>query len=262
MKDVLDAVTTRIKAPYFGYAVLAFIGWNWRGLFLLVMTPGTPEHRLTLFDTHTNMWSLYAAPLLTGLFVAASAEWISFILSWISRKPVHWKETEQLESEHRKNILIADLEKIRNERFSRKEEELIARAKRDEQVKEIVDDDLKKELADEIEALRNEQQIAEREEFEAATSSALPSHFARELLTQAADFDGRIIKKSDGYGKRIRAGQLEIAKGDHLRKYSRYETALRELIDRNFVNEEYEGIYEITEDGWQFLDFDKSEITF
>ena len=34
MNDIFDAISARIKAPYFGYALLAFIGLNWRGIFL------------------------------------------------------------------------------------------------------------------------------------------------------------------------------------------------------------------------------------
>ena len=255
MKDVFDAVSARIKAPYVGYAVLAFIAWNWRALFMLVMTGGTPDQRLLAFDSHTNLWRLYIAPLATGLLVAASAEWMSFCFAWISRRPIHWKEMYQLKAEHQKTIAIADLDKLRDERFSRKEEELIARAKRDEKVKEIENDELKRKLEEDLDSLRNEQD--KNEDPEEVEDASLPSFFAQKLLRAAAELDGRIVKVADGYGKRIRAGALELAKEEQQREYSRYETALRELASRGLVQEEYEGVYEITEDGWQFLDFSK-----
>jgi len=67
MGDVLDAVSARIKAPYFGYAVLAFIALNWRAIFLFVMTEATPVERLAIFDAHTSNWTLFFAPLLVGV---------------------------------------------------------------------------------------------------------------------------------------------------------------------------------------------------
>jgi len=257
MGDVLDAVSARIKAPYFGYAVLAFIAWNWRGLFLLVISDGTPEERLAVFDLHTTVWSMYLAPLLTGFLVAATAEWMSFGFEWISRKPLYWKEMNLLETEHQKLIAAAVLERSRNERFARKEEELIARAQRDEKVKEINDEELKKKLEQELDSLRNEQTKSEIRETREDESSSLPSEFAQKLLTAAAKVDGRI---SIAPGELIRAGFMDIYKTNSPRDYSRFDTALKELCLGDLVNETYEGVYEITAKGWQFLDFAEAEL--
>ena len=51
MNDVIDAINTRFKSPYFGYAVLAFFALNWRGIFLLSATEGDPASRLEAFDS-------------------------------------------------------------------------------------------------------------------------------------------------------------------------------------------------------------------
>lgn len=102
MKDVFDAVSARIKAPYVGYAVLAFLALNWRAIFMLAMTQGTPEQRLAAFDMHTTLWSLSIAPLLTGVIVAVSSEWIRYGFEWTARKPRYRMAVMDLEAEEKK----------------------------------------------------------------------------------------------------------------------------------------------------------------
>ena len=76
MNEVFEALNSRIKAPYFGYAILAFFALNWRGIFLLVVDDSEPVNRLALFDSETSFWTLLVFPLLVGAVVAASAQWL------------------------------------------------------------------------------------------------------------------------------------------------------------------------------------------
>lgn len=251
MGDVLDAVSARIKAPYFGYAVLAFVAWNWRGIFLLVMTAGSAEQRLAVFDLHTNVWSLYVAPLITGVVVAASSEWIRFIFEWVARNPRLWMEMNHQQAEHKKVIQKIELERLRDERFTRREEELIARAQRDEKVKEIADDEVKRQLQSELDELRRERERGSVTK----TESSLPSPAAHTLLQAAEKSDGRIVRGVDEFGRYIGSGDLMVVKSLDPRDYSRHEAALRELEDSGLVVQEYEDVYEVTEKGWQCLEF-------
>ena len=84
MKDIIDAVSSRIKTPYFGYAVLAFFALNWRGIFLLVVMTGSPQERLVAFDSATNQYTLLVLPLLVGALVAASTSWVQYVFEVIS----------------------------------------------------------------------------------------------------------------------------------------------------------------------------------
>lgn len=254
MGDVLDAVSARIKTPYFGYAVLAFMVLNWRAIFLLVMTDGNPAERLEVFDNNSSPVSLFLAPLLVGTLVAASAEWIRFFFEWVARNPKQWMEIHHLQAEHKRAILKTELEKFRDERFIRKEEDLIARAKRDEQVKEIENNEVKQQLQHELELLRRERDNislvgAVQQEI------AQPSKSAQELLLIMANQKGRIFLGSDNNGQYIRSGSFLLNKNEKPRDYSRCKTVLKELEDIGFVMQVgSEKLYEITEAGWQFSD--------
>ncbi|MFT7880687.1 MAG: hypothetical protein ABXS91_09875, partial [Sulfurimonas sp.] len=72
MDEIVDAITSRFKSPYFGYALLAFFALNWRGIFLLAVTDGSPQDRLAAFDSVTDTYTLILFPLLTGALVAAT----------------------------------------------------------------------------------------------------------------------------------------------------------------------------------------------
>jgi len=254
MGDVLDAVSTRIKAPYFGYAVLAFVAWNWRGIFLLVMTDGSAEQRLAVFDLHTNVWSLYVAPLIAGVVVAASAEWIRFIFEWVARNPRLWMEMNHQQAEHKKVIQKIELERLRDERFNRREEELIARAKRDEKVNEISDEDVKKQLQVQLEALRGERE-KNTEDKEVANDSSMPSDNAQTLIFFAGKSDGKIWNgATESLGIYLESGDFRVDKSSEPREYSRYDAALKELDKFGFVRQEHGNFFEMTEGGWQFYE--------
>jgi hypothetical protein len=66
MKKVLEAISNRMKAPYFGYSILAFIVLNWREVFLRMTSKKEPADRLALFELETSVWTLVVYPLLIG----------------------------------------------------------------------------------------------------------------------------------------------------------------------------------------------------
>ena len=72
MKDLFDAITTRIQAPYFGYSLLAFVVLNWRALFLLIMLDATAHERISIFEQETSVWSVVVLPLLVGAILRQS----------------------------------------------------------------------------------------------------------------------------------------------------------------------------------------------
>lgn len=243
MKDVVDAINSRIRSPYFGYAVLAFIAFNWRGVFLLLVSTGSPAERLKLFDTATSFWSLGVFPLIVGALVAASTHWLRYIFLLVARKPLELIENSNLEAEHRKFIRQSELEKVRTDLAAKRESELIDRAKRDESIAEISDDLKKKELEKEIKRIRTERDIK------------LSDKASELLLAAASEENGTIMTPKTLGGQSIQAGKKAFGKGSK-RDYSAYESALKELVASGYVQPVgYKGeIYELTHEGWSLAD--------
>ncbi len=252
MDDVLEALSSRLKSPYFGYAVLAFFALNWREIFLFVTSEAAPKMRIEQFDASTDFWSLFAVPWLVGIAVAASTPWVKLFFAFIAQKPLQLAEDLQLEAEHRKTIRQTELEQARNEQFAVKEEEIIERAKRDEKVASISDEEAKEKVARELEELRRQRDLLDASVKELASSKEKLSKAADELLSAAAsDKSGRLMKIETFSDRFIQAAGRKFGDKDQ-KDFAKYSSALDELMKRGLVKAvgSKDQVFELTHDGW------------
>lgn len=255
MKDIIEAVSARLRSPYFGYSILAFFALNWRGIFLLSTTTGTPQERLDAFDAATSHWSLIVFPLLAGAIVAAVTPWIRYAFGILSRRPFELIDVIQLESEHKKTIKKTELEQARTTFFANKEAELIERAKRDEEVQGIENDKVKEKLMYELEELRRERDRLSHRSDDQPDASNL-SEAERKLLKAASKSKTGNISKDESLSDRfIRAGSSILGQ-DSQRDYLMYEAALKNLVKKKLVTSVGSSgqIFELTYAGWQSAD--------
>jgi len=255
VKEVVDAVNNRIKTPYFGYAILAFIALNWRGFFLLVLSKGKPEEKLALFDAQTDIYTLLIYPLVIGAVVAATSHWLKFIFGILERKPKELFENIQLEAEHKKTIKQSQLEQSRSDFFAVKENELIDRAKRDEAVADIEDLDKKEKLIKQLDSVRAERDKLSNELRNKQLENTL-SKEANEILVAASSYkDGTIMKICTKSDRAIQAGNESFGSKDQ-KSFVKYESALDQLVEHDFVKElgNKGETFEITNKGWELVE--------
>ncbi|HCE1489484.1 TPA: hypothetical protein NGR23_004486 [Vibrio parahaemolyticus] len=256
MKDIVDAVNARLKAPYFGYALLAFIALNWRGFFVLVLTEGSPEEKLALFDTHTGITTLVIYPFAIGVVVAATAYWLKYFFGYIERKPRELLDNLELEAQHKKIIKQTQLEQSRSNLFAVKEQELIERAKRDNEVADIEDSEAKEKLIVRLDAIRAERDRLSQELQEQRQPENSLSKEAKELLLAASvDKRGNIMKRITLNDRNIQTGNSSFGSNDQ-KAFVKYESALDELVYLGFVKElgNKGQIFEITHKGWKLVE--------
>lgn len=253
MNDIIDAISARIKAPYFGYALLAFIGLNWRGIFLLTVTTGSPQARLDEFDRNTSFLTLIIYPLLVGALVTIATPWIRFFFNYISQKPFELIDNLYLEAEHKKTIKKTELERSHSQLFATKEEELIQRAKRDEEVSGIEDERLKEQLKQDIERLRRERD--QMYESSKPTEKLLDETETELLLAAAKSGDGNISRRDYLSGRSINIGTLTFGEGSP-REFSKYDSALKSLLNKALIQEvgQKGELFELTHAGWEIAD--------
>ncbi|MEW4983854.1 MAG: hypothetical protein AB1Y31_11760 [Cycloclasticus sp.] len=255
MKEVIEAVNNRIKTPYFGYSILAFLALNWRGFFYLVFSNGNPTEKLALFDAQTDLYTLLIYPLAIGALVAATAHWLRYLFGLIERKPKELVENLQLEAEHKKTIKQTQLEQSRSDLFAVKEKELIERAKRDEEVADIEDSETKDKLINQLNTIRNErdqlsQELQKQQEPEFSLSKE-----AKEILMAASkDKNGTIMKRRTLNDRSIQVGGNSFGMKDQ-KTYVRYEAGLEELKNKGFIQDlGHKGhTFELTHKGWEVL---------
>lgn len=164
LKEVIEAVNSRIKSPYFGYSVFAFLTWNWKALFLFVTSKADPQLRIAAFEQQTSYFSLLIGPLIIGALVAAATYWIKLGFELIARKPLEKLDNLALEALHAKTIRQIELEQARSKLFAAKEMELIERATRDAKVEQISDEATKENLSIQLEKLRLERDLLSKSE--------------------------------------------------------------------------------------------------
>lgn len=254
MNDIIDAISARIKAPYFGYALLAFIALNWRGIFLLATTPGSPQVRLEAFDSMTSLTSLIVWPLVAGAFIAVSSPWIKLTFVYLSRRPFEYIDNLHLHAEHKSTIRRTELERSRTDLFAGKETELIERAKRDEEVLKIEDESLQEQLRTELELLRKERDRMSHGLYSSETVQLSPTE--KELLKLAAKSgNGSISRNEYISGRSIQIG-LSIFGADSTKEFAKYDSALRSLTAKELVRNIGTGntMFELTHTGWQIAE--------
>lgn len=258
MRELLDAVTTRIQAPYFGYSILAFLVLNWRAIFLLFMLDAPANERIAIFEQETSFWTVVIFPLLAGAILAILTPWSRYIFEHLSQKPFSLRDRLQLNADHQRTILQTELEQARSELFGQKEEELIDRAKRDEEIASIEDEEVKKRLVSELAALR-----AERDKLSSQVSSTrasadldvLSKESVSLIKAAAKNKRGTILTPKTLSGRSINAGDSVFGDQD-AKSYALYESALENLEVQGYVKPKgsKREMFELTNKGWNIAE--------
>lgn len=156
MKEIFEALASRIKSPVFGYFLLAWVVINWKPLFYLFFDDNPASQRVAIFEKLTSTYSMALLPLIFAVAAAVIYPWINCCFLMICRMPTDVANSIQAVSEHKLIIKKQQLEKARSFAVATREEELIERAKRDEVIASISDEDAKERLQNEISELRTE----------------------------------------------------------------------------------------------------------
>lgn len=156
MKEILEAIESRIKSPVMGYFMLAFVAVNWKAIFYLVVQEEGVLERIAYFESNTDLTSLLTVPIITSCFISICYPWINYLFLFLCIKPTELKNSLQAQSEHKLLLKKQELEKMRSAILSNAERELIDRAKRDEELDAIKDKEIKERLKAEIDNLRME----------------------------------------------------------------------------------------------------------
>ena len=180
MKEIYEAVESRIKSPFIGYFLISLGYLNWKPIYYLFASKLTALERVAYFEVNTSWLTLLVYPLIFTL----AYPWLSLIISLLSTKPLDLKNNIQAQSEHSLLIKRQELEEIRAQMMSTAEQEIIDRAKREEELENIDNENLKEKAQSEIEKLRADN-VSEK------TPSPIVTNKTKPLLDMAADFRKR-----------------------------------------------------------------------
>ena len=156
MKEIIEAFAARIKSPVFGYFVFWWIIFNWKPLFYLFFSNAAIDDRFVYFDKLTTNYSLGIFPLVVASIMAVLYPWINLGFLYLCKKPVDLRNYLQAERSHKLLLRKKQLEEAESVLLATKEKALIDRAKRDEEIQTIADEEAKEKLQIQIDNLRKE----------------------------------------------------------------------------------------------------------
>lgn len=265
IKDVSDAVSERIKAPLYGYVILAFVAINWKGFFFLIMTTGAPVVRWVAFENHTSSWSLYFWPVILGLVLTLAAPWLRYVFDWTSSMPL--KKSRHMAFEEKSGDLEKELElkELREKGRKLKERELFDKAKMDSEInKSNLSFEEKNKLNADIEEVRidSDNSAQEKKYYYFGIVSDIDFEFGDLLYLNMLTVGPIIVNHQSGYIKNDSIGILkfddnprdkESSKADRL-VYIMTRFEEKELVNMKTINE-YIDNYEISDLGLKFINF-------
>jgi len=207
MNELLESINARIKSPVLGYYTVSFAIFNWKPLFYLCFQNEGALERFAYFDMSTTWWSLVIGPVLFATLLAVSYPWVNYIFLKLAAKPTNLHNSLQAESEHGLLLKKQELEDARAKLLSARESELVARAKRDDELNQIEDEDVRNKLKEDIDRLRKEM-----DELSKGNNGSSKALTYRDLMDMAADLRKRASDSSDHFDStklRRQAAELE-----------------------------------------------------
>lgn len=160
-----------------------------------------------------------------------------------------------MEAEHKKMIKKTQLERSRADFFAGKESELIERAKRDEEVLEISNEQVKEQLKRELDALREQRHRMSENSGNADGKPDLSDAEVEILKAAAKSKSGNISRNEYVNGRNIKAGDNTFGV-EGSRDFLKYDAALQSLRAKSLV--QAVGIkgqlFELTHKGWEIAD--------
>lgn len=154
LSEIFEAWTNRIRSPLFGYFSLSFAALNWREILYLLVSDSEIQERIEYFDLHTCADSLFWHPLGISVVAALAYPWVQYVFIWATSSPNTRRNIVNARAESKLLIEKLRLEDLRNELRIKMEQAAIDRAKTDENVEGIKDNDARKRARDEVRAIR------------------------------------------------------------------------------------------------------------
>lgn len=194
MKEILEALGTRIKSPVLGYYSIAFVIFNWKPLFYLFFQNEGVIERFSYFDDNTDFWSLIFNPVIFASALAVIYPWVNYLFLKTCAKPTDLRNLIQAQSEHNLLVKKQELEEARSALLETAEKELIDRAKRDQELNTIEDEEAREKLKSEINELREQ-----RDQLTSSNPESDNYKKYKELMDIANDFRTRANETQNSY---------------------------------------------------------------
>jgi hypothetical protein len=146
IRDLIEAFHQRLRAPVFGYTLLALMLINWKAFFYLFFAESDAAIRISFFTMNTSAWTLIALPLVFGIGSALLAPWVQLWTAYWAANPTVKKRLTVLAADHKVKLAQAEFRELQ----ARSITAVVEAAKQKEQLNKIEDKEIIEEAKKEI----------------------------------------------------------------------------------------------------------------
>ncbi len=255
-KQIFDAWGDRIRSPFFGSVLVAFVAVNWKVLFYLFFADKPVRARILYFDMNSDLTSLVLLPIGLGVIAAIALPWTSYVGAYFARLPKSLLHEIQFTETTRRRIAEyekrADEEKAIAKFETEKETRQINAAKRLEEAS-AVSDELKEDLEVERESDRAGKKL-ELSDDEMNLRFSIKIEIVNALSETEEGigaYDGERFMLR-GEGESLVFSYVQFPKSKSKLRFSfALKSVLAELTNENFIEKIDSDAHRLENDDWQ-----------
>ena len=260
----LQAFQERMRTPWIGSILIAFLLWNWQPLLFLVASDTALRTRFTYFEIHTDWRSLFAGPVIAGFLFAAAKPWISLGMDWLGAEAIHRSRlrADRLAEDRRSKRLDLQAKSLKKEDEIENEviDQVIERSKKIDEAQ--LEEDEKEQLQQKLRALqprpKEEDSGPVDEETRARAMLSFLNENARKILRGLARLES-------GVAQLINPGTtkpelIDLDSSNTIYEFPPGNTFILDvLVDHKLITRHDLNLYEITEFGRKVVSLSEAE---
>ena len=206
MKDLLDAISDRMKTPYYGYVLIAFLFFNWREIFVLIASDDEITQRIEYFDNSTSLYGLIVWPVTIGFGLSILGPWLKWSLDFLTAYPADQISSRILRSENKLIVEQTQLEQSRNDLLNVESEAIVEQAKQIDRLGDLEDPVVREHAKIGIEELRLKR-----------SSPSSPDRISSlERITQSYRILAEVYRQQKNYDEFVNSMQKALVIDRHL----------------------------------------------
>jgi|GEM_PF-5075331 len=212
IQELIETTGSKIRSPVLGSVLFSFVVANWKVLFFLSFADKSVIDKFIYFDQNSSFWSLFLIPVVAGLVLSFINPWVKLVALKFTKKPIQNARIEQMKLSHERLMKKQELEEARRSIVASVEEDLIAAAKRDQEILAIENEELREKLQDAVNNARLEGNPDSNNEYEIYTKEferlkSLIKYFEERRETAYQDSE---LSKANELSKKISNLETQI----------------------------------------------------
>ena len=250
----LQAFQERMRTPWIGSILIAFLLWNWQPLLFLVASDTALLTRFTYFEIHTGWCSLFFGPVIAGFLFAAAKPWISLGMDWLGAEAIHRSRlhADRLAAERQSKKLEQQKNLAKQERQIENEviDQAIGRKTKIEGAQ--LDEDEKEQLQQKLRALQPTPEEQDVDPIDEETRARAIIYFLDE---RAIKILRRLARLESGFAQMIDRGSgspelFDLVSSNNIHEFSHDETfIIGDLLKHQLITSHDLNLYKITDFG-------------